>query len=319
MTGAQDGLTLLVLAGGQGRRFGGLKQMAPVGPHGETMLDYAVFDALRAGFTRVVFVVGASFAQDFEARIADRYAGRVAVACVCQHLDDLPGGALPPAGRTRPWGTLHAVWAARALLQTPFAVINADDFYGRDAYHLIAGFLRERPGADGPPACAMVAYAMRHTLSGSGGVNRGVCEVHDGWLQSVVEHTDILAQPGAAGCTGRGPQGRRVVLAPDAVASMNLWGFAPAALAPMGAFLEAFLAGQGRSADAECFLPAFVDHAITHRVLRCRVLPTGARWFGMTYAQDRADCAAAIRTLVDIGDYPRSGFGTESVPLFAAK
>lgn len=305
MAAAGAGPTLLVLAAGQGSRFGGLKQMVPVGPDGESMLDYAVFDALRAGFQRVVFVVGESFAGAFGERVASRYAGRVDVDCVCQRLDDLPAGHVPPAGRGRPWGTLHAVWSARAVLDRPFVVINADDFYGREAYRRLADFLVQ-PAADaGPPHGCMVGYALARTLSGSGGVNRGICAVRDGWMQGVVEHTDILAGAAGEGCTGLGPDRQRVPLPADAVASMNIWGFLPTVLAPMGDFLSSFLDVQGNSLAAECYLPAFVHHAIAAHALRCRVLPTAGTWFGITYAQDTPACVAAIRALVDIGEYPR--------------
>jgi hypothetical protein len=303
MAGA--GPSLLVLAAGRGSRFGGLKQLAPVGPNGETMLDYAVHDALRAGFRRVVFVVGPSFAGQFEARIASRYAGRVDTVCVCQRLDDLPGGFVVPAGRTRPWGTLHAVWSARAALDGPFAVINADDFYGREAYQRTAGFLLQSTSGTGPHSCCMVAYALARTLSGSGGVNRGICRVLDGWMQAVVEHTDIQAQGDGTGCTGLTAEGQRVPLPADAVASMNLWGFPQAVLEPMGEFLAGFLAASRDDPGAECYLPAFVNHAIRANIVRCRVLPTAGTWFGITYAQDASACVAAIRALVDTGEYPR--------------
>lgn len=301
---AQQRPTLLVLAAGQGSRFGGLKQMEPVGPAGETLLDYAVFDALRAGFRRVVFVVGRSFAAQFESRVASRYAGRVDTACVCQGLDDLPDGFSMPAGRSRPWGTLHAVWSARAVLEGPFAVINADDFYGREAYQRTADFLAQSAPGTGPQPCCMVAYALARTLSGSGGVNRGICSVRDGWLQAVVELTDILAQPVGPGCTGRLADGQRVPLPADAVASMNIWGFQPAILGPMGEYLAGFLSGRMNDPSAECYLPAFVNHAIAASIVRCAILPTAGSWFGMTYARDTPACAAAIRALVDVGEYP---------------
>ncbi|MBP6851691.1 MAG: NTP transferase domain-containing protein [Rhodoferax sp.] len=308
MAAARSGLTLLVLAAGQGTRFGGLKQIEPVGPEGETLLDYAVHDALRAGFGRVVFVVGTAFADRFRDSVASRYAGQLDVACVCQQPDDLPAGFRPPPGRSRPWGTLHAVWSARAALDQPFVVINADDFYGREAYQRLAGFLGQgdEPG-DGPQSCAMVAFALQRTLSGSGGVNRGICTVADGWMQGVVEHTGIQALPHGAGCEGTGPDGRRVALRADAVASMNIWGFAPGILAPMGDFLADFLGSHLASPDAECYLPSFVNHAIARGIVRCRVLPTAGAWFGLTYAQDKPACMAAIRALVDIGEYPRPG------------
>ena len=189
---------LIVLAAGQGTRFGGLKQLEPVGPGGESMLDYAVFDAIRAGFGSVVFVVGSAFADLFRERIAAWYADRLTVRCVCQRLDDLPAGCTAPVGRNRPWGTLHAVWSARDEIDGPFAVINADDFYGREAYARVAGFLAI-PSAGGPSRCCMVAYPLQQTLSGSGGVNRGICVVQDGLLQGVVETVPFFALSGALG------------------------------------------------------------------------------------------------------------------------
>ena len=306
MGASGTGPALLVLAAGQGTRFGGLKQMEPIGPSGETLLDYAVFDAHRAGFSRVVFVVGPAFADVFAQRIASRYAGLLGVTCVSQRLDDLPAGLAPPAQRSRPWGTLHAVWAARAALDRPFVVINGDDFYGREAYQRMAGFFAEgNPAGTDAQACCMVAYALARTLSDSGGVNRGICSIEDGWMQGVVEHTGIRALHDGSGCTGVGPDGRSVALPADAVASMNIWGFRPAILAAMGGFLEDFLARHPGSLDAECYLPAFVNQAITAGVARCRVLPTTGGWFGMTYPQDKPACVAAIRALVDIGEYPR--------------
>ena len=297
---------MLVLAGGLGTRFGGLKQLEPIGPQGETLLDYAVFDAQRAGFGRVVCVVGKEFAELFRERITGRHAAQLEVAWVCQCLDDLPTGHAPPRGRTRPWGTLHAVWSARAALDGPFAVINADDFYGREAYRRVAEFLSGPGACAAPQACCMVAYALGCTLSGSGGVNRGICTVEDGWLHSVVEHTAILERPGGAGCEGFGPDTQRVALRADALVSMNFWGFAPSIVEPMGAFLAGFLSRHPDSLDAECYLPAFVNHAIRANTVRCRVLPTSGSWFGITYAQDKPACAAAIRTLVDLGEYPRA-------------
>ena len=290
--------TLLVLAAGQGNRFGGLKQMEAVGPGGETLLDYSVYDALRCGFGRVVFVVGAAFAEAFEARVTRRYAGSMAVACVCQYLEDLPPGCVVPAGRARPWGTLHAVWAARGLVQGPFAVVNADDFYGRAAFQGMAHFLRQTV-----QQCGMVGYRLDQTLSGSGGVNRGLCQEQGGLLQAVVEHTDIRLTS-AGRCVGRNPQGEVVALPPDAVASMNLWGFAATIFEPMGRYLAAFLDTQGRSTSAECYLPSLVNHLLQEGLLACRVLHTDAPWFGITYAQDKPMASEAVAALVKAGVYP---------------
>lgn len=298
---------LLVLAGGQGSRFGGLKQLHPVGPQGETLLDYALFDARRAGFARVVFVIGAAFADTFRDRVASRHAGVMPVDCVVQRLDDLPAGFQAPAARSKPWGTLHAVWSARAVLDAPFAVVNADDFYGRDAYRRMAEFLSGLTRTDAPvQRCAMVAYALARTLSGSGGVNRGICAVEDGRLRGVVEHTGIVALPQGAGCEGQGPDGQRRMLPEDAVASMNLWGFEPAVLPAMAQFLQAFLVAGGPAPTAECYLPAFVNQAIAQQRLVCEVLPTDAAWFGLTYLEDVPACQSALRALVELRDYPNA-------------
>lgn len=303
--------TLLVLAAGQGTRFGGRKQIEPVGPRGETLLDYAVFDAVRAGFGRVVFVVGSEFATLFESRVASRYAGRLEVACVCQRLDDLPPGCSVPSGRSRPWGTLHAVLAARQVLDGPFVVINADDFYGRDAYVRSAEFFRAATGSAPQDAC-LVAYALAHTLSGHGGVNRGICVQGDGLLQGVVEHTDIVAET-ATVCRGTDPAGRRVVIPSDVPVSMNCWGFTPAILRPMTAYFDHFLRDRGTSLVAECYLPSMVNDQLQAGALRVRVLRTDADWFGITYPGDKARCVAAIQALVVAGEYgPPAGIAPES-------
>ena len=296
---------LLVLAGGLGTRFGGLKQLEPIGPQGETLLEYAIFDAQRAGFGRVVLVVGKDFAEALRERISSRCGAQLDVSCISQCLDDLPAGHAAPAGRTRPWGTLHAVWSARATLDGPFAVINADDFYGSEAYRRVARFLAEPGALAAPRVCCMVAYALERTLSGSGGVNRGICTAAHGWLHGVVEHTAIVRQSGAVDCEGVGPDGQRIALRADALASMNIWGFLPSIVESMGAFLADFLTGHPDSLAAECYLPAFVNHAIQQNSVCCRVLQTSGSWFGITHPQDKPACVEAIRTLVDIGEYPR--------------
>lgn len=293
--------TLVVLAAGLGRRFGGLKQFEPVGPHGEPLLDYAVFDALHAGFARVVFVVRREIAAEFEARIAARYRGRVPIACAFQALDDLPDGAAPPPSRQRPWGTLHAVLAARALIDGPFAVVNADDFYGRAAYEAAAAFLGALPAAP-PEPCCMVGFRLHATLSPSGGVHRAIGLECDGTLRGLQEMRDIRRDDDGV-CRGVAPSGERVALRDDALVSMNIWGFARSVLAPMAAAFADFVREHGSDPSAECLLPAFVDREVRSGRARCRILDGGSGWFGITHAQDRDDCRRRLRELTARGVY----------------
>lgn len=300
-------LSLVVLAAGMGSRYGGLKQLDPMGPSGETVLDYAVFDALRAGFGRVVFVIRRDFADQFQAQVVSRYANRIDVTCVCQDPDDLPAGHLRPAARTKPWGTLHAVLAARQVLTGAFAVINADDFYGQDAYVQMARQLRQGGSAGPAPGavvhCAMVGYAVESTLSGNGGVNRGICQVTHGLLTGVQEVLGIVRLPDGS-CCGQTLSGQPVPVPPQAVASMNFWGFTPDVLPPMLAYFGDFLTTHGGTPGAECYIPSLVDHLIRAGQADCRVLSTHSAWFGVTYPQDRASCMARLQQVVVQGLYP---------------
>jgi len=307
--------TLLVMAAGLGKRYGDLKQMDAMGPHGETVLDYSVFDAMRAGFERVVFVIRAEFEAAFKARIGSRYANRIQVAYVLQDLQDLPAGFSVPSGRTQPWGTLHAVLAARDALDGPFAVVNADDFYGREAFSSIGRFFADigeksaisgGTGQLGDPRIdhyCMMGYRVRNTLSGNGGVNRGICLEQDGFLISAEEHTDIRLDSDGV-CRGNNLAGKRVPVSLEAVSSMNIWGFTATVLAHMAKHFEAFLEVNGESLTAECYIPSVVDSVIRNRLADCRILPTASNWFGVTYPQDRAICVDNIRKLVSAGVYP---------------
>jgi hypothetical protein len=298
--------TLLVMAAGLGKRYGDLKQMDAMGPHGETVLDYSVFDAMQAGFGRVVFVIRAEFEEAFKARIGSRYANRIHVAYVRQDLHDVPTGFSIPPGRTKPWGTLHAVLAARDVLDGPFAVVNADDFYGREAFFSIAHFFtaiegkRAIPGE--PDHYCMMGYKVRNTLSGNGGVNRGICMEKDGFLITAEEHTDIRLD-GDGVCRGNNLAGKRVPVSLEAVSSMNIWGFTPAVLAQMAQHFEAFLRGNGTSLSAECYIPSVVDSLIRNRLADCCILPTASHWFGVTYPQDKAICVNNIQKLIAAGVY----------------
>lgn len=291
-------LTLVVLAAGMGSRYGGLKQIDPVGPSGETVLDYAVFDAARAGFTRVLFVIRRDFEALFRERIGARYAGRIAVDYVFQALDALPEGCKPPAGREKPWGTGHAVWCARDAIKGNFAVINADDFYGADSFQKLAAFLQPRAAAAGGSEVAefaMVGFRLANTLSEHGTVARGVTDAAaNGELRSIVEQTGIAAEEVGP---GRKYSGEEIV-------SMNCWGFTPAVFAGLDAQFREFLAARGNEPKAEFYLPAAVSTMIARGEAIVRVLPTNATWFGVTYREDKPRVEAAIAALVQAGQYP---------------
>ncbi|HWA86359.1 MAG TPA: NTP transferase domain-containing protein [Opitutus sp.] len=295
--------TLLVLAAGMGSRYGGLKQLEAVGPGGETLLDYAVFDAVRAGFGRVVFVIRREFAAEFRGAIGAKYAGRIAVDYVFQSLDAVPAGSVAPAGREKPWGTGHAVWCAREAVRENFAVINADDFYGGEALRELAEFLRSAASRqEAPPAVAefaMVGFRLAKTLSEHGAVARGICRAGvEGKLESITERTGIKTGDVGAGREFSG----------DEVVSMNCWGFTPAVFAGLERQLRDFLAGRGADPKAEFYLPAGVSEMIARGEAVARVLPTAGEWFGVTYREDKPRVVAAIAELVRRGVYPAKLF-----------
>jgi NDP-sugar pyrophosphorylase family protein len=288
--------TLLVLAAGMGSRYGGLKQIDPVGPSGETVLDYAVFDAQRAGFGCVVFVIRKDFEGLFREKIGAHYAGLITVDYVFQSLDALPSGFVVPPGRERPWGTAHAVWCARKAVKENFAVINADDFYGADSFAQLAKFLDAARG----PSVAMVGFRLANTLSEHGAVSRGVCVADSaGALRSITEQTGILAGDVGAGKKFSG----------DEIVSMNCWGFTPALFDALDVRLREFLAARGSDVKAEFYLPAAVSDQIARGAATVRVLPTLGAWFGVTYREDKPRVTAAIAELVRRGVYPEKLFG----------
>lgn len=308
---------LLVLAAGMGSRYGGLKQIDPVGPSGETVLDYAVFDALRAGFGRVVFVIRRDFEELFRTQIGARYAGKIAVDYVFQSLDALPPGLTPPAGREKPWGTGHAVWCARDAVKENFAVINADDFYGADSFNRLATFLKSRPavatvrGYDPmsghkPPApvgpaktseFAIVGFRLANTLSEHGAVSRGICAADAvGRLASITEtHGITAADVGAE--LGKKFSGETTV-------SMNCWGFTPALFVGLDTQFREFLAARGTEPKSEFYLPGAVSTMIARAETTVRVLPTESAWFGITFREDKPRVQAALAALVGAGRYP---------------
>jgi hypothetical protein len=290
-------LNLVILAAGMGSRYGGLKQLDPVGPNGETILDYSLYDAQRAGFSRIVFVIRESFAEAFEARLAERWPD-LNVACVFQEIDDLPRNMRPPADRVKPWGTGHAVLVARDAVTGPFAVINADDYYGPSAFQQLAKFL-SAPNGNDDLGVAMVAYRLAQTLSDSGPVSRGLCSVTDANLAVLEELTNIQRQEDGA---IRSADGRE--LAESAPVSMNCWGFPKTFFRELDHQFRNFIQLNCENATAEFYLPASVNHVLTMKKGTVGVLESPEQWFGVTYPQDRDAVVAAIDALITAGRYP---------------
>ncbi len=285
-----------------GSRYGGLKQIDPVGPSGETVLDYAVYDARRAGFGKVVFVIRRDFEELFRTQIGSRYAGRIAVDYAFQALDALPAGFTPPAGREKPWGTGHAVWCARDLVKENFAVINADDFYGADSFSRLATFLNteagqapEGTGVAGAAEYAIVGFKLSNTLSEHGAVSRGVCATDaKGNLASIVETHGITPAEVGPGKKFSG----------DTLVSMNCWGFTPQVFAGLDVQFKEFLAARGTEPKSEFYLPGSVSEMIARTEAEVKVLPTESAWFGVTYREDKPRVQAALLELVRAGKYP---------------
>lgn len=294
--------TLLVLAAGMGSRYGGLKQVDSMGPNGETVLDYAIHDALKAGFERVVFVIRRDMETAFRSAVGDRYAGRIPVAYAYQDLDDLPEGFSPPDGRVKPWGTGHALRAARHAIDGHFAVINADDFYGADAYTILADYFAKCLEEDREPFC-MVGYPLAHTLSDHGAVNRGLCREESGQLQAIEEVTGIRrGEDGLIRGTSR--DGNEGILREDALVSMNFWGFSSAIFKPLEERFVEFLKDQAGGQKTEFYIPSFVDLLIHEEGCRCDLLRTRGDWFGVTYPEDKPAVQKRLEELVEAGTYP---------------
>ncbi|MBP7275332.1 MAG: nucleotidyltransferase [Kiritimatiellae bacterium] len=294
--------TLVVLAAGMGSRYGGLKQIDPVGPHGEVVLDYSVFDALRAGFGRVVFLIRKDLEAAFAEQILPRYEGRIEAGFAYQELAMLPEGFTVPEGRAKPWGTAHAVLCCRTAIQGPFAVINADDFYGAESYRVLADFFRA-PAPDHLPLYSLVGFQLSNTLSEHGTVARAICETDAmGYLQTAEEMTAIAKTPGGARNTY--PDGRTADLTGRERVSMNMWGFDPTVFDLFDGEFVKFLQTQSANLKSEFFIPTAVSGLIAKNAARCRILPTSSTWFGVTYREDKPLVQASIRRLVDEGLYP---------------
>ena len=300
-------LTLLILAAGMGSRYGGLKQLDPMGPAGETLLDYSVFDALRAGFDRVVFVIRRDFETQFRAEVGGRFEQKVDVGYAFQSLDDLPVGFQTPAERQKPWGTGHAIWSARAAVTAPFAAVNADDFYGRDAYRTLAEFFSTQETSSATPGRArfgMAGYRLDRTLSAHGSVSRGICAVEGrGKLRTVVEHTDI-ARASADTVRAVSPDGASVTFTGQEAVSLNFWGFTPQVFPLLEAGFRRFLQARINEPKAEYYIPAAVTDMVASGEAEVDVLTTSATWFGVTYRDDKPLVTAALADLTRAGEYP---------------
>jgi dTDP-glucose pyrophosphorylase len=289
---------LLVLAAGIGSRYGGLKQIDPVGPNGETIIDYSVYDALRAGFDRLVFVIRQDIETAFKETIGARFERRIPVAYVFQELDKLPTGFSRPAGRKKPWGTGHAILMGAEAIREPFGVINADDFYGKTSFELLARQLQSDP-----TEYAMVGFVLRNTLSEFGSVARGLCRANGhGLLETVTELTKIEPDGAAARHTGAG--GAVHPLTGDEIVSMNMWGFTPSIFDHLRREFAEFLRAHPGDEKTEFFIPSAINNLINAGRERLKVLRTPDSWFGVTYREDRPRVTESVRRLIQQGLYP---------------
>ncbi|NLA16098.1 MAG: NTP transferase domain-containing protein [Bacteroidales bacterium] len=298
--------TLIIMAAGMGSRYGGLKQLDRLGPGGETIMDYSIYDALQAGFGNIVFVIRKDFMADFEQVFTPRYGHHFSFEWVTQELDDLPAPFVPPAERTKPWGTGHALLVTSEKVNTPFGIINADDFYGKDAFRVLANFLKRKDLE--PGACAMVGYRLENTLSRSGTVSRGICRQNrDGFLESITERFEIRKENSERiVSTIKNPDGTHseIELAGQDLCSMNCWGFHPSVYTKAEQLVKQFLEKHGNHLSEEYHLPTLVNDIIQTKEGSCRVLETKARWFGVTYRDDRPQVIARLKALHTEGIYP---------------
>jgi len=299
--------TLFVLAAGMGSRYGGLKQLDGLGPSGETIMDYSIFDALRGGFGKVVFVIRHIFENDFRTKILKKYENHIPVEIVFQEIDSLPAGFAVPAGREKPWGTNHAVMMGESVIKEPFAVINADDFYGRESFKILADYLVSLEGRRDD--YCMIGYRLGNTLSESGSVARGICEKDaDDFLTTVVERTFIVRDTADGLIKFRDEQGLMQPVGENVPVSMNMWGFTPEYFEYSNIQFKDFLASNSSNPKAEFFIPLVVNNLITSGKARVKVLDTPSKWFGVTYQEDRQGVVDKLKELTERGEYPEKLF-----------
>ena len=292
--------TLIILAAGMGSRYGGLKQVDGVGPGGETIIDYSVYDALRAGFGKVVFVIRKDIEKDFREVFGRRFDGQVPYAIAFQELYMLPPGIKCPPDRIKPWGTAHAVWVCREVVKEPFAVINADDFYGADSFRVMSKVLSDKNLKEGD--FFMVGYRLANTLSDQGSVSRGVCTVDaNSFLLDVVERTHIERIGGVV--KYKNEHDELIPVDDQSLVSMNCWGFTPVFFDYIGEMMHDFLSGNAANPKSEFYIPTVVNQLIKTRMATCRVLPTTSQWFGVTYPGDKPMVTEKLKQLTVSGEY----------------
>lgn len=300
--------TLLLLAAGMGSRYGGLKQLDGLGPNGETIMDYSIYDAIQAGFGKIVFVIRRDFEDQFRQQVLSKYEGHVPVELCFQSIDDLPEGFTVPEGRQKPWGTNHAVLMAKDIIKEPFCVINCDDFYNRDCFKVIGRFLADLPeGSEN--SYAMVGFRVGNTLSENGSVSRGICSKDaEGNLTTVVERTEIVRQEDGQVAYRDGEEW--VTVEEETPVSMNVWGFTPDYFKHSEEYFKEFLADpkNQQNLKAEFFIPLMVNKLINEGTSTVKVLDTTSKWFGVTYSEDRPGTVERIKQLVDDGTYPQQLF-----------
>ncbi|MES4921644.1 nucleotidyltransferase [Hoylesella timonensis] len=300
--------TLLLLAAGMGSRYGGLKQLDGLGPNGETIMDYSIYDAIKAGFGKIVFVIRKDFEDDFRQKVLSKYEGHIPAEVCFQAMDKLPEGFTVPEGRQKPWGTNHAVMMAKGLINEPFCVINCDDFYNRDAYMVMGKFLSELPEGS-KNRYSMVGFRVGNTLSENGTVARGICSKNnEGHLTEVVERTEIMRVDGKV-CY-KDEEGKWVAVEDNTPVSMNMWGFTPDYFEYSDEYFKEFLsdAKNMENLKAEFFIPLVVNNLIHAGTATVKVLDTTSKWFGVTYAADRQATVDRIKKLIDEGVYPNRLF-----------
>lgn len=292
--------TLFVLAAGMGSRYGGLKQLDGVGPNGETIMDYSIYDAINAGFGKLVFVIRKSFEDEFKEKIVDKYVKKIPVELVYQELDKLPEGFALHPDRVKPWGTNHAVMMGKEVIREPFAVINADDFYGRESFKILAGFLNTLENSENN--YCMVGYRVGNTLSESGIVARGICETDEERnLCGVVERTQVKRLEGAVKYLDE--SGNWIAIDDNTPVSMNMWGFTPDYFLHSDDYFISFLKENSGNLKAEFFIPLLVNYLVVNKISSVKVLDTPSKWFGVTYADDRPSVVAKLQELVEEGIY----------------
>ena len=301
--------TLLLLAAGMGSRYGGLKQLDGLGPNGETIMDYSIYDAIKAGFGKIVFVIRKDFEQDFREKVLSKYEGHIPAEVCFQSLEDLPEGFTVPEGRQKPWGTNHAVLMAKDIIKEPFCVINCDDFYNRDAFMVVGKFLADLPEGS-TNKYSMVGFRIGNTLSDNGTVARGVCSKDaDGNLATIVERTEIMRVDGVVSYKDENGEWQPVG-GDNTPVSMNMWGFTPDYFEHSEEYFKAFLSDPKNieNLKAEFFIPLMMDKLIKDGTSTCEVLDTTSKWFGVTYSADRPGTVARIQQLIDEGVYPAKLF-----------